>query len=108
MSWSYVVRRQVRCYRNEVDNMRQQEYDNHHDHYEHHDSYNHRKWHHTSTEATLSCSGGYAWPPAKTPQIVVSLPRSLAPPGNHTSPVSDWLVNDPNKYQQLCQQPVSK
>jgi hypothetical protein len=50
------------------------EYDECHDRYERHDSYDRRKWCHTSTEVTPSSSGGYAWPHAETPQIVVSPP----------------------------------
>ena len=68
------LRCQVRCYHDEVDDMRRQEYDEHHDRYEHHDSYDRRKRRCTSTEATPSSLGGYAWPQAETPQIVVSPP----------------------------------
>jgi len=68
------LRRQVRRYCNEVDNMCQREYEERHDRYKCHDSYDCRKQCHTSTEATPSSSGGYAWPPAETPQIVVSPP----------------------------------
>jgi hypothetical protein len=70
------LRCQVRCYHDEVDDMCHREYDEHHDHYECHDSYDRCKWRRTSTEVTLSSSGGYAWPHAETPQIVVSPPRS--------------------------------
>jgi hypothetical protein len=68
------LRRQVRRYRDEVDDMCCREYDNHHDRYERHDSYDCRKWRRTSTEVTPSSSGGYTWPHAETPQIVVSPP----------------------------------
>jgi hypothetical protein len=68
------LRRQVRCYRDEVDDMHRREYDEHHDHYECHDPYDRRKWRRTSTEVTPSSSGGYAWPQAETPQVVVSPP----------------------------------
>jgi hypothetical protein len=80
------LRRQVRCYRDEVDNMRCREYDKCHDRYERHDSYDHRKQRRTSTEVTPSSSGGYAWPQAETPQIVVSPPRSPTLPCDTTSP----------------------
>ena len=49
------LRCQVRRYHNEVDNMCWQEYE------DRHDSYNYRKQCHTSTEVTLSSSGGYVW-----------------------------------------------
>jgi len=62
------LRHQVRCYRDEVDDMHRREYN------ERHDSYDCRKRHHMSTEVTLSSSGGYAWPHTETPQIVVSPP----------------------------------
>jgi hypothetical protein len=81
------LRRQVRCYRDEVDDMHRREYDERHDRYERHDSYNRRKRHRTSTEVTPSSSGGYAWPHAETPQIVVSPPRSPTPPRDATSPL---------------------
>jgi len=68
------LRCQVRRYRDEVDHMHCREYDERHDRYEHHDSYDCRKQHRMSTEVTLSSSGGYAWPQAETPQIVVSPP----------------------------------
>jgi hypothetical protein len=80
------LRRQVRCSRNEVDKMRQREYEDRHDHYERHDSYDRRKRRRTSTEVTPSSSGGYVWPQPKTPQIVVSPPRSLTLPCDPTSP----------------------
>jgi hypothetical protein len=80
------LRHQVRHYCNEVDDMRQQEYKEHHDHYEWHGSYNCRKQHHTSTEVTPSSLGGYAWPSAETPQVVVSPPQSPTLPGNPISP----------------------
>jgi hypothetical protein len=54
------LRCQVRCYCDEVDDMRRREYDERHDRYEHHDSYNCRKQCRTSTEVTPSSSGGYA------------------------------------------------
>jgi len=78
------LRRQVRRYRNEVDDMRRREYEDRHDRYERHDSYDRRKRCHTSTEATPSSSGGHVWTPAETPQIVVSPPRSPTPPGDPT------------------------
>ena len=68
------LRCQVRCYHNEVDDMHRREYEERHDNYEWHGSYNWHKRRHTSTEATPSSSGGYAWPAAETPQIVVSPP----------------------------------
>jgi chromosome segregation ATPase len=68
------LRRQVRRYHDEVDDMRRREYDERHDHYECHDSYDRHKQRRTSTEVTLSSSGGYVWPHAETPQIVVSPP----------------------------------
>jgi hypothetical protein len=80
------LRRQVRRYRDEVDDMHHREYNERHDRYEHHDSYDHRKWHCTSTEVTLSSSGGYVWPHAETPQIVVSPPRSPTLPRDATLP----------------------
>jgi hypothetical protein len=64
----------VRRYRDEVDNMRRREYDEHHDRYERHDSYDRHKRCRMSTEVTPLSSGGYAWPHAETPQIVVSPP----------------------------------
>ena len=66
--------------------MRRREYDEHHDHYERHDSYDHCKRHRMSTKVTPSSSGGYAWPHAETPKIVVSPPRSPTPPCDATSP----------------------
>jgi len=54
------LRRQVRHYRDKVDDMCRREYDECHDRYEHHDSYNCRKRRRTSTEVTPSSSGGYA------------------------------------------------
>jgi hypothetical protein len=68
------LRHQVRCYCDKVDDMRRWEYDERHDRYECHDSYDRCKQCCTSTEVTLSSSGGYAWPQAETPQIVVSPP----------------------------------
>ena len=62
------------------------EYEERHDHYEWHGSYDHRKWRRTGTEAMPSSSGGYAWPSAETPQIVVSPPRLLTLPGDPISP----------------------
>jgi len=46
------------------------------------DSYHHDscKWCCTSTEMTLSSSGGYVWPKPDLPQVVVSPPRALTPP----------------------------
>ena len=79
------LRHQVRRYRDKVDDMRRREYDKCHDRYEHHDAYDHRKWRCMSTKVTPSSSGGYAWPQAETPQIVVSPPRSPTPPRNTTS-----------------------
>jgi hypothetical protein len=67
--------------------MRHREYDERHDRYECHDSYNRRKWRRTSTEVTPSSSGGYAWPHAETPQIVVSPPRSPTLPRDTTLPL---------------------
>jgi hypothetical protein len=81
------LRRQVRCYHDKVDDMHCREYDKCHDRYEHHDSYDCRKRRHMSTEVTPSSSGGYAWPQAETPQIVVSPPRSPTPPCDTTSPL---------------------
>jgi hypothetical protein len=75
----------VRRYHDKVDNMHRREYDKRHDRYEHHDSYDCHKRHHTSTEVTPSSSGGYAWPQAETPQIVVSPPQSPTPPCDTTS-----------------------
>jgi hypothetical protein len=95
------LRQQVRHYCDEVDDMCRREYDKRHDRYEHHDSYNHRKWHHTSTEVTPSSSGGYVWPHAETPQIVVSPPQLPTLPCDATSllqaqsPVAPMEV-DPN------------
>jgi hypothetical protein len=66
--------------------MHRWEYKERHDCYEWHGSYNRHKQRHTSTKATPSSSGGYAWPPAETPQIVVSPPRSPTPPGNPILP----------------------
>jgi hypothetical protein len=66
--------------------MRCREYNERHDRYEHHDSYDRRKRHCMSTEVTPLSSGGYVWPQAETPQIVVSPPRSPAPPCDTTSP----------------------
>jgi len=66
--------------------MRHREYDECHDRYERHDSYDHRKRCRTSTEVTPSSSGGYAWPHAETPQIVVSPPQLPTPPHDATSP----------------------
>jgi hypothetical protein len=60
--------------------MRHREYDERHDRYECHDSYDRHKQRRTSTEVTPSSSGGYAWPQAETPQIVVSPPRAPALP----------------------------
>jgi len=68
------LRRQVRRYRDKVDDMCRREYDERHDRYERHDSYDRHKRRRTSTEVTPSSSGGYAWPHAETPQIVVSPP----------------------------------
>jgi hypothetical protein len=68
------LRRQVRRYCDEVDDMCRREYDERHDRYERHDSYNRCKQRRTSTEVTLMSSGGYVWPHAETPQIVVSPP----------------------------------
>jgi len=51
------LRRQVRRYRDEVDDMRRREYDERHDHYERHDSYDRRKRRRTSIEVTPSSSG---------------------------------------------------
>jgi hypothetical protein len=65
--------------------MCRREYDERHDRYEHHDSYNRHKQRRTSTEVTPLSSGGYAWPHAETPQIVVSPPRSPTPPRDATS-----------------------
>jgi hypothetical protein len=81
------LRRQVRRSHDEVDNMRHREYDKRHDRYERHDSYDRRKRRRTSTEVTPSSSGGYAWPQAETPQIVVSPPRSPTPPCDTMSPL---------------------
>jgi hypothetical protein len=81
------LRRQVRRYHDEVDDMRRREYDERHDRYEHHDSYDRRKRCRTSTEVTPLSSGGYAWPHAETPQIVVSPPRLPTPPRDATSPL---------------------
>jgi len=67
--------------------MRRREYDERHGCYERHDSYDRRKRRRTSTEVTLSSSGGYAWPHAETPQIVVSPPRSPTLPCDATSPL---------------------
>jgi hypothetical protein len=75
--------------------MRRREYDECHDRYECHDSYDRRKWHRTSTEVTLSSSGGYAWPHAETPQIVVSPPQSPTPPCDATSPPQAQLPAAP-------------
>jgi hypothetical protein len=75
--------------------MRRREYDECHDRYERHDSYDCRKRRHTSTEVTPSSSGGYAWPHAETPQIVVSPPRSPTPPRNTTSPPQAQLPAAP-------------
>jgi hypothetical protein len=80
------LRRQVRHYHDKVDDMRRREYDERHDRYERHDSYDCRKRRHTSTEVTPSSSGGYAWPHAETPQIVVSPPQSPTLPRDATSP----------------------
>jgi len=66
--------------------MRRREYDERHDRYERHDPYDRCKRRRTSTEVTPSSSGGYAWPQAETPQIVVSPPRAPAPPCDATSP----------------------
>jgi len=108
------LRHQVRCYRDEVDDMRRWEYNKRHDGYEHHDSYNRCKRHRTSTEVTPSSSGGYAWPQAETPQIVVSPPRSPTPPHDTTLPPQaqsptapmevdpDWLpLLPPGEHNQL-------
>jgi hypothetical protein len=54
--------------------MHRREYNERHDRYEHHDSYDRRKRCCMSTEVTPSSSGGYVWPHAETPQIVVSPP----------------------------------
>jgi len=64
----------VRRYRDKVDDMRRREYDERHDRYERHDSYDRHKRCRTSTEVTPSSSGGYVWPQAETPQIVVFPP----------------------------------
>jgi hypothetical protein len=80
------LRRQVRCSRNKVDEIRWREYKDRHDRYECHDSYDRHKQRRTSTEVTPSSSGGYVWPPSETLQIVVSPPQSTTPPGNLTSP----------------------
>jgi hypothetical protein len=80
------LRCQVRHYHDEVDDMRRREYDDRHDRYERHGSYDHRKRCLTSTEVTPSSSGGYVWPQAETPQIVVSPPRSPTPPCDTMSP----------------------
>jgi hypothetical protein len=80
------LRCQVRRYRDKVDDMRHREYDERHDHYERHDSYDRRKWRRTSTEVTPLSSGGYAWPQAETPQIVVSPPQLPTPPCDTMSP----------------------
>jgi len=68
------LRWQVRHYCDKVDNMRRREYNERHDCYERHDSYDRRKRCRTSTEVTPSSSGGYVWPQAETPQIVVFPP----------------------------------
>jgi len=81
------LKHQVRRYRNEVDDMRQREYDDRHDCYEHHDPYDHCKRCCTRTGMTLLSSGGYVWPQPETPQIVVSLSRLLTPPCDPTSPL---------------------
>ena len=47
------LRRQVRCYRNKVDDMCQQEYEECHDCYERHGSYDRCKWCRTSTEVIV-------------------------------------------------------
>jgi hypothetical protein len=65
--------------------MCRREYDERHDCYECHDSYDRHKRRRTSTEVTPSSSGGYAWPQAETPQIVVSPPRSPTLPCDATS-----------------------
>jgi hypothetical protein len=83
------LRRQVRRYRDEVDDMCHQEYD------ERHDSYDHCKWRRMSTEVTPSSSGGYAWPQAETPQIVVSPPQSPTPPRDTTLPPQAQLPTAP-------------
>jgi hypothetical protein len=108
------LRRQVRRYRDEVDDMRCRDYNECQDRYERHDSYDHRKQCHTSTEVTPSSLGGYVWPQAETPQIVVSPLRSPTPPCNTTSPPQaqsptapmevdpDWpLLPPPGEHNQL-------
>jgi hypothetical protein len=74
------LRRQVRRYHDEVDDMRRREYD------KRHDSYDRRKQRCMSTEVTPSSSGGYAWPHMETQQIVVSPPQSPTPPCDTMSP----------------------
>ena len=47
-----------------------------------------------------------------TPTIGLSMNQATGPPPqnqrSHSKSVSNWLANDPNKYQQLCQQLVSE
>jgi hypothetical protein len=75
--------------------MRRREYDERHDRYERHDSYDHHKRRHTSTEVTLLSSGGYVWPHAETPQIVVSPPQLPTPPRDATLPPQAQLPAAP-------------
>jgi hypothetical protein len=90
------LRRQLRHYHDEVDDMCHREYDEHHDCYERHDTYDRRKRHRTSTEVTPLSSGGYAWPHAETPQMVVSPPRLPTPPRDATLPPQAPMEVDPD------------
>jgi hypothetical protein len=76
--------------------MCRREYDERHDRYERHDSYDRCKQRRTSTEVTLSSSGGYAWPHAEMPQIVVSPPRSPTLPRDATSSPAAPMEVDPD------------
>jgi len=79
------LRCQVRLYHTELDSMR---------HRESNDHYDCCKQRCTSTKMTLSSSGGYVWPQADLPQVVVSPLHSPTPLPQAQSPVAPMEVNN--------------